>query len=742
MTIFLHRPSQKLAFSLLLGISLSLLSCLRPSQTIVSDGVSSYEIVSPTGADPLTLHAAEELRAYLFKISGADLPLRAEEEYDGEGGIIKVGFETDPDISEHSIGYKLEEGDLHIYGGSPRSTLYAVYRFLEKELACMWLSPDAEWIPESMDIKLEKGLNFSYTPDVETRTVHSRLFYENHDFADKLGVTHEGFPGYVPGAGVHTFHRFMPEAAFYEEHPEYYALRGERRLTTQLCLTNEDVLQIVIDSVAAYFERYPDSEIISVSQDDNTQHCLCEHCAAIDEEEGSPSGSMIRFVNAVAGQFPHKMVSTLAYQYTRKPCQTRPAGNVLITLCSIECDRSKPIEEGCVDFANDLKGWKELTDKIRIWDYTTQFTNFLAPFPNIHTLHPNIQLFRDSHAKWIFEQHSHQPSELFELRSYLTAQLLWNPDQDPHQIIQDFSEAYYQEAAPFVLEYIHTVHEEIQKVPEFFLFLYGDPSQGFDSFLRPELLSMYDKLFTQAEEAVAQKPEVLKKVKLARLSTHYAILEASRKGISEEYQLSPDVKDRLLKFRDICQSANITMMNEMRYSVDEYLQSYEKALERASLPNKAGGKPVELLTKPKKYAGEDPQVLTDGSLGGNSFYSNWLGFEGNDMEAIIDLGQTEKISHVHTAFLKVTNHVVFFPEEVEILISEDLSSFQKLALLETTRPLKKGDKVNDIEYFDFHFEAVQARYVKIKARSMQMAPPWHHASGLPSWIFCDEVIIN
>jgi hypothetical protein len=328
------------------------------------------------------------------------------------------------------------------------------------------------------------------------------------------------------------------------------------------------------------------------------------------------------------------------------------------------------------------------------------------------------------------------------LRSYLTAQLLWNPDQDPNQLISSFSEAYYQEAAPFVLEYIHTIHEEIQKVPEFFLFLYGDPSQGFDSFLRPELLSTYDKLFNQAEEAVAHKPEVLKKVSLARLSTHYAVLEASRKGISEDYQLSPDVKARLKKFRDICQSANITMMNEMRYSVDEYLQSYEKALERAALPNKADGKPVELLTQPLKYAGEDPQVLTDGSLGGNSFYSNWLGFEGNDMEAIIDLGQTESISHVHTAFLKVTNHVVFFPEEVEVLISEDLSSFEKIAALETTRPLKKGDKINDIEYFDFHMDPVQARYVKIKARSMKMAPPWHHASGLPSWIFCDEVIIN
>ena len=72
---------------------------------------------------------------------------------------------------------------------------------------------------------------------------------------------------------------------------------------------------------------------------------------------------------------------------------------------------------------------------IRIWDYTTQFTNFLAPFPNIRTLQPNIKFFRDNHAKWIFEQHSSNPSELFALRSYLTAKLLWNPDNDANEII-------------------------------------------------------------------------------------------------------------------------------------------------------------------------------------------------------------------------------------------------------------------------------------------------------------------
>jgi hypothetical protein len=180
----------------------------------------------------------------------------------------------------------------------------------------------------------------------------------------------------------------------------------------------------------------------------------------------------------------------------------------------------------------------------------------------------------------------------------------------------------------------------------------------------------------------------------------------------------------------------------MGYSVAEYVASFEKAIERASLSNMAKGKPVTLLTQPKKYAGEDPQVLTDRSLGGNSFYANWLGFEGNDLEAVIDLGQTEQVSFVHTAFLKVTNHVVFFPDWVEVSYSNDNKNFQVIDRKKTAFPLKRGDKVNDIEYYDFQFDPIQARYIKLHAQSMKLAPEWHHAAGLPSWIFCDEVIIN
>ncbi|MEE4116774.1 MAG: DUF4838 domain-containing protein [Marinilabiliaceae bacterium] len=710
--------------------------------SLVRNSNSSYEILIANDPDSMIIHAAEELQKYLEIISGVNIPLvTINSENPGRAKILLGAYPEGDSYSRHNIFYRVEGGNLLIGGGSPLSSLYSVYTFLENQLGCKFLAPDTEIIPLKRAIKLEKDLAYNYTPAIETRTVHSRLFYDNHDFANKRKVSTEAFPAYVPEARVHTFHRFMPAAVFYNDHPEYYSLRNGRRLTTQLCLSNPDVLKIVSDSVKAHFDRNPGSGIISVSQDDNTLYCQCDECAAIDKEEGSSSGTMIRFVNEIARQFPGKTISTLAYQYTRKPCITRPEENVLVTLCSIECDRSKAIEDGCSDFAADLRGWKELSDNIRIWDYTTQFTNFLAPFPNIRTLGPNIRFFRDNNAKWVFEQHSNNPSELFELRSYLMAELLWNPDLDADNVITEFCNAYYGSAGSYVKEYIDAIHGELAKDKDFFLFLYGDPSQGFNSFLSAELLKKYDSLFTRAYETLIDNRELIPRIERAGLSIDYAILEASKKGMGI-YKPDSSAKSRLMKFERICRENNITAMNEMRYTVDEYISSYNIALERSALANKASGADVVLLSRPHKYAGEDPTTLTDGALGGNNFYSGWLGFEGNDMEVVTDLGKEMKISSLNTAFLQVTNHIVFFPALVKVSYSTDNVLFNNIDLKLTSAPLGPDSKINDIEYYNFEFKALTARYIKLYAQNIKHAPGWHNASGLPAWIFCDEIIIN
>jgi len=746
----------KLNFLIFPLIFLFFLSCTSSDIVIIQKGTSTYNIVLPNGADINEIKAAEEMQYYLKMISGVEVPI-LKKEMSVTGPRIFIGNFGNMivrDIKPEEIIFKVQNDDIYIFGGNSKSTLYAVYTFIENILGCRFYSPGVEFIPENNKVSIPGSIDYRYSPPVTTRTVHSKLYYENHDFSDKRKTTYEAFPRYVPNARVHTFHRFLPADEYYASNPEYYALRSGKRIPTQLCLTNPEVLRIVTEKVAFMLDEFPESDVISVSQDDNQQYCECENCKSIDEKEGSPSGTMIDFVNKVAEQFPEKMISTLAYQYTRKaPKHIKPGRNVLITLCSIECDRSAPIDEKCIDFAEDLIDWGKLTDNVRIWDYTTQFTNFLAPFPNINTLQPNIQLFRNNNAKWIFEQHSHNPSELFELRSYLTAKLLWNPDINQDSIIADFLIGYYEEAAPFVQNYISTIHQELEKDKDFFLFLYGDPAQGFQSFLRPDLLKQYDTWYDEAVQAVEGKPDVLQRVNRARLSVDYAILEAARLNDPDAYMLattdnngikriSPGLEERLNRFRLTCHEADITLMNEMRYTVDEYIEFYEYTLSRARGENMALDKEVRLHQNPKKYADEDPQTLTDGVFGGANFYANWLGFEGNDLVAVIDMQEAGNIKHLSCDFLQVVNHVVFFPNEVDYYCSLDGKQFQYLGKVRNKRPLSQQSKINDIQSFSLDFDSTNARYVKVIANNMGTAPVWHHGAGTPCWIFADEITVR
>ena len=724
---------------LYLLLIITFFSCTENKLSINKETILKYNIVSEYGDIADTLNVYFE-KSFETKLNVSNLKKNK--------SIVLV---TKPNIENDFISIQLKDSLITISSNNKKNLFYATYEFIEKFLNVKWLSTDYTHYEKLSSLNIPDNYNYYYEPPVLTRTVHSKLFYDDSIFADKLKVTNEAFPRYVPNARVHTFHRFMPYDVFYEKNPEYYALRNGKRLPTQLCLTNNAVLEIVKDSVRSFFKSSPISDVISVSQDDNTQYCQCENCSKIDNTEGSPAGSLIHFVNEIAKDFPDKTISTLAYQYTRKPPKTKPLENVLITLCSIECDRSIPIDEGCKDFSSDLKGWSILTDNIRIWDYTTQFTNFLAPFPNWGTIRPNINLFVENNAKWIFEQHSRNDSELFELRSYVMAKLLWDPSLNFNTLIKDFNDKYYGDGGKYITEYISKIQSQIDNT-SFFLFLYGDPSQGFDSFLSPQNLSNYDKLFNKALSKVDYNSNYFKRILRSKISIDYAILELYRKNFSDLYKLTfyenslktinPELIERLNNFRDVCSENNITYMNEMGFTVTDYVSNYQNALTIAIKNNIASGKKVTLETIPKKYANEDPQVLTDGALGGNSFYSNWLGFEGNNMEAYVDLNEITEINSLSINFLQVTNHIVFFPKNVEFLQSDDKSNWTSLGRVENNLKLNPRSKVNDIKTFSIDVENIKTRYVKVVAKNLSKAPIWHHGADLPSWIFADELIIE
>jgi hypothetical protein len=76
---------------------------------------------------------------------------------------------------------------------------------------------------------------------------------------------------------------------------------------------------------------------------------------------------------------------------------------------------------------------------------------------------------------------------------------------------------------------------------------------------------------------------------------------------------------------------------------------------------------------------------------------------------------------------------------VSYYASTDGKQFRLLGKAKNKRPLSRDSKINDTQMFQLEFPEVNARYIRVVAKNMKTPPAWHHAVGLPSWIFADEV---
>ncbi len=470
------------------GVALAATSIGRTLQaaepmTIARQGKSEFAIVRPSACSSSQLYAATELQAFVRQMTGAELAIRTDDQplpekaiLLGETAYTERVLASKPDMASlGEDGFRLVTAGnrLCILGGRLRGTLYGVYELLERHWGCRWYASFHSVIPRHDALTLPP-LDDTQVPAFAMREPH---WWEmrNGDFAARsrangngmdLADRHGGKIRFGGGLFVHTFYRLVPPAEFFDQHPEYYSLiNGKRQIGfSQLCLTNPDVLRIVTERVLAAIRKNPAAKIFSVSQNDWDGHCQCERCREIDEREESPAGTLIHFVNQVAErverEFPRVWIETLAYQYTRKPPKTiRPRHNVVPRLCTIECDFSQPLPKSSypqnVRFVQDIKGWSAITDKLYVWDYTTNFHNYVGPHPNFPAIPGNIRFFRDNRVVGLFEQGANDGphAEFGELRAWLIAKLLWNPDQAVDALLDDFFAGYYGAAAAPIREY-------------------------------------------------------------------------------------------------------------------------------------------------------------------------------------------------------------------------------------------------------------------------------------------------
>lgn len=607
--------------SLLVLSTALFLSISADAITLTRDGRSPYSIVLARPAIPSEERAAAELQKFVEEMSGARLPIV-------EKCLSKMCIVLQPDAatlaSEESV-LRTEGAHLIISGGRPRGVLYGVYGLLDR-LGCRWYTSAVSRIPKRPTIELG-SLNQRLRPDFEYREPFYTEAFER-DWAArnrtngnsmKLDESTGGRFAYYPF--VHSFDTLLPPTKYFAEHPEYYSLVDGKRKASQLCLTNPDVLRISTATVMEWIREHPEASIYSVSQNDGRGWCECDGCQRLEREEGGRhSGPILHFVNAVAAEvekkYPGRLIDTLAYYYTDiPPAKVRPRPNVRIRLCPINnCQAHRYDDPRCPHnrpFMDNLKGWAAITKQIYVWHYNTNFHHYTMPFPDYDEFIGDIPLYKRSGVVGVFFEGAYPPGgggEMAELKAWVMARMLWDSQADGYKLVDEFLDAVYGKAAPYLRSYIDRMNREVRFAPQgrgAHLWISGMPE--FSS----EFVADASELFRKAE-AAAESDSVRRRVQKQRLAVEYMAMFRARACHVGDAAYAPadwqELKERSLAFLKKMRSFGIEcnreggMLDWNEKQIETFVKPFpvvtiEDASVRVDFAPELGGRAVRFLHK-------------------------------------------------------------------------------------------------------------------------------------------------
>ena len=210
----------------------------------------------------------------------------------------------------------------------------------------------------------------------------------------------------------------------------------------------------------------------------------------------------------------------------------------------------------------NLLEWHRITSQLYIWEYCTDFGNYLQPLPDLDEIPADIRLFSQSGVVGVYYEGDYSSGgggEMAELKSYLIGKLLWNPNQPAQPIIESYAKGVYGAGAPYILKWLDVEH---------YFARHGTPATIYDpptvGYLSADVLRQGAELFDAAEAATKGTPAA-DEVYRARLALEYVQLARMKPGSPGYGTLAATVAHKIHAY-------GITEYREGR-PVSEYLKS-------------------------------------------------------------------------------------------------------------------------------------------------------------------------
>ena len=435
--------------------------------------------------------------------------------------------------------------------GKGISTRYAVFQLLYLQ-GCRFYAPhrDGEHVPLDNTVarpptSLISKPDFTYrwlwpqvhSRDKEDREERQQLIAKFQEWRVKNGA--EAKAGNRYGEVLDTGHNFMtvvPASKYFGDHPEYFALAkgrdgnmvrggtaapatpGAAPGEMQLCLANKEVQQIFIDKAIARFGKRTGGTFSLSSADTPLEGwCHCEDCSRMSGEDGKGGTAqrIVTFANIIATEVERVAPGNffpfhVEYYQSGKPInddgsiRVKCHPSLVPAFVFTYCPNHSPYDRNCGrarEMRWAMEAWDRVSSQMIVRSYN--MWSMILPNPQTWAIGPRIKFFRDVGVRWyITEMLNITPEN--DLSMYIQARMLWDADQDPNALIEEYFQLYFKEAADEMKQYYRRLEHIVRNSHN------NSDVKGQKYFNRESIRGLYEILVTATDKA--ETPVVKRRV--------------------------------------------------------------------------------------------------------------------------------------------------------------------------------------------------------------------------------------
>ena len=455
-------------------------ACTVNAFVMVKDGFPVCFVVVRIDAPKAERYAADELAKYLRKMTGKQVPVRAlgYEDIPLSGKAVLIGQGDWLNIQRFSrsaedleiqgaqsyvIKSCLDEQPeaLIVSGGTPRSTVYAVYELLNR-LGVRWYTPDITKIPSPATVNLGdidvcdfpcfpfRGLKLDNGDSSPEWAAHLRLNTGSGFFEKELGCKPEYLALDIPLGDL------LPNEESGTEKSLMPLVNGERTGIYDMCCFTSPLFQsTAADTIIARLTQNPSVTHVVLHANHSGLFCQCADCVAEVEDMGTIADVMlsrvIRVADLVNRSYEHVTIElALPRDFSEAPEKNYFSHHTAVRICDESYDMSRPFEDSIngsvMSFVNDIRKWAQRTENITAHHRIGHNDYPALPFPDFYQTFENTLMYRNEFIQGLFFTFTSYPGILFadgELRMWVLSQLLWDSDRDGNALVKEWIRGVY-----------------------------------------------------------------------------------------------------------------------------------------------------------------------------------------------------------------------------------------------------------------------------------------------------------